>query len=872
MADNFNGATTAVFAITLSTTIDKPISVKWQTEDGTGKAGIDYIAANGTVEFLPGETDKQIQVTVFGRSPDSGADDRMFYIKLFPPSDAILGNTLTECTIKVTDDEGTPVTELIVAQGKRGQKGDPGLSAYEQAVNMGFTGTLQDWMNEIADASQAADRAQVSASRAEAAATSASFLGNIFPSPEAGVDPVTGVPNGAYYNVRSAQDDDYIEEYRNISGVPTPTGKAYPSSQAVQFELNGTITPSTSAAWGAVPQIKKLTGDTSIELNAQSKVLLHMLNDVRKNGGAMPYSPEFAMLIGGFDVGDRVKLSSGGILISTIADNMNNPNNDLTGWIADNSAARIFYSQGYSVQASLYYLTPEMFGAKGIGSAFNDYDAIQNMLNAGAEGCVFEFDGSKNYYNGFTIDDPNVFVNHKDGATNSKQWTRRLGATFKFNGCKLTRRAPTGDIEDIPNKTKYSDNDSSSLLIIGANKVKIYDMFADCGGTKRGLVDLSSNPIPNSQDYYGADVGVFGLRLLNCDDVKLSNVNAEKGYFNIFIDSCTNVRGDVQVRGSVQCPIRSYAPNDLNFGGGLKIWFSKNVKLKVYGEYNTNATVECEKGNEDIHVQGSCNNDWSNGVVIQDTIDLKIFWTSKNVKSGTGVFFLRTGEEATPNMNSIQGKIVAKNCYWRGVMIQNNAAATSDLYGIQLEVITESCGDGGLYIKNDSSASIIDGININHHSRNDNGTNKTRCFSGRMRGTVTGQSTGSNYGAIIQGSNTPQTCITLSIDASNCAVPYDVQSSSAYVNFKEFVTANDVITAFAAKNMQLGTTTNGGGYQNQGEVRLNFFAVKFTAQYNVMDNIANNSGSEKGRIWYDPTAGVTVSGGKQYPLKVFIPD
>lgn len=332
MADNFNGATTAVFAITLSTTINKPISVKWQTEDGTGKAGLDYIAANGTVEFLPGETEKQIQVTVFGRSPDSGAADRMFYIKLFPPSDAILANTLTECTIKVTDDEGTPVTELIVAQGKRGQKGDPGLSAYEQAVNMGFTGTLQDWMNEIADASQAADRAQVSASRAEAAATSASFLGNIYPTPEAGVDPVTGVPNGAYYNVRSAQDDDYIEEYRNVSGVPTSTGKAYPSSQAVLYELNGTITPSTSAAWGAVPQVKKLTGAVSVELNAQSKVLLQMLNDVRKNGGAMPYSPEFAALIGGFDVGDQVKLNNGKIVISEIDNNQNNPNVDFTGW------------------------------------------------------------------------------------------------------------------------------------------------------------------------------------------------------------------------------------------------------------------------------------------------------------------------------------------------------------------------------------------------------------------------------------------------------------------------------------------------------------------------------------------------------------
>lgn len=51
--------------------------------------------------------------------------------------------------------------------------------------------------------------------------------------PEAGVDPVTGVGNGAYYNVHSTDDDSYLVEYQNIGGVPTPSGKSYPSYAAL---------------------------------------------------------------------------------------------------------------------------------------------------------------------------------------------------------------------------------------------------------------------------------------------------------------------------------------------------------------------------------------------------------------------------------------------------------------------------------------------------------------------------------------------------------------------------------------------------------------------------------------------------------------
>lgn len=585
---------------------------------------------------------------------------------------------------------------------------------------------------------------------------------------------------------------------------------------------------------------------------------------VNYNGGSKWYSR-----VGGYQENERVVLANGDVVKSTVDGNSNDPNVNMTGWVKVNAASQILYANGYTVQASLYYLTPEMFGAVGDGVT-DDYQSIQTMLNVGAAGCTFEFDGSKTYYNAFVIDSHAVFVDHKNGASNSKQWTRSLGATFKFNGARLTRRAPTGDIEDIPYKTKYSDNDSSSLLIKDATKIIICDPYIDCGGDKRGFVDVNSDLIADSTDYYGADVGVYGLRLRNCSDIEFRNVHAEKGYFNVFLDSCTDVKGDITSKYAVQCPIRSYAPTDLNFGGAIKVWFCTDVDLHIRGAYNANATAEVEKGNYNVRITGSSKNDWSNSVVIQDTQVVTIDWSAEDVKSGTGVFIKRTGEAATPNLNNIKGRIHAKNCYWRGVMIENASGTVGDLYGVQLDIVTENCGDGGLYIRNDSETSVIDGISINHFSKDDDGTNKARCLVGRMRGTISGNQTGTDYGVIVQGTNTASTCITLSIDASNCTVPYDV-ASTAFVNFKEFVTSTDVITAFAGKNMQLGTTTNKGNYVNQGEIRLNHFAVKVSAQYNVFQNLAGSSGNERLRMWYDSAAGVPVTGGINYPLKVFIP-
>lgn len=118
------------------------------------------------------------------------------------------------------------------------------IEDYIATIMPSFTQTLRDeieafavaGMQDAIEQTLAESKAEIddAVARANAAALAAAITGKLYDTPEAGVHPVTGVGNGAYYNVRSTDDDSYLLEYQNIGGVPTPSGKSYPSSQAVE--------------------------------------------------------------------------------------------------------------------------------------------------------------------------------------------------------------------------------------------------------------------------------------------------------------------------------------------------------------------------------------------------------------------------------------------------------------------------------------------------------------------------------------------------------------------------------------------------------------------------------------------------------------
>jgi hypothetical protein len=100
-----------------------------------------------------------------------------------------------------------------------------------------------------------------------------------------GVNTVTGVADGAYYNVRSSSDESYVDEYQNIGGSAVATGKSYPSSEVVQKIANYTALP--------------FVDGKSYPLNAQ------------------------------------IMLTNGDIVKNTVTGNTVDPNVDMTGWLSE---------------------------------------------------------------------------------------------------------------------------------------------------------------------------------------------------------------------------------------------------------------------------------------------------------------------------------------------------------------------------------------------------------------------------------------------------------------------------------------------------------------------------------------------------------
>ena len=351
MSENLIGATTAVFPIRLSVAVASPVDVEWATRDGSAVAGSDYKATAGTVTFLPGETEKQIEVQVYGQAI-TPSDDKVFFIRLNPPSNAVLVDAIITCTINIIDDQGIPSVAVVVAEGRRGPKGDPGLSAYEQAVLMGYSGTLAEWMDQIADASKAADRAgdhavsasedalkaQEDALKAQNAAKNAVFAGVVFPTAAEGVDPVLGVQNGAYFNVRSPLSEHYIDEYQNVNGVAVATGKSYPTSDYVQ--------------------------------------------DISKHI-ALPFVLETV-----YKLNQRVALTNGDIVKSTISGNVNDPNINMLGWAyasltPSNNLSDVEDEVDARTNLGVYsktYIDNELLKKANVAGGFTYFSALMNTL------------------------------------------------------------------------------------------------------------------------------------------------------------------------------------------------------------------------------------------------------------------------------------------------------------------------------------------------------------------------------------------------------------------------------------------------------------------------------------------------------------
>ena len=120
----------ALFTVTLSGALPaEPLRVFYQTLDGEAKSFNDFEPVFEALDFAPGETEKTIEVRVFGDFEREG--NEQFYLQLFDPS---LPNTLTGApgTGTIQDDDGPQV----FISGGTVLEGDAGLRTIRFDVSL----------------------------------------------------------------------------------------------------------------------------------------------------------------------------------------------------------------------------------------------------------------------------------------------------------------------------------------------------------------------------------------------------------------------------------------------------------------------------------------------------------------------------------------------------------------------------------------------------------------------------------------------------------------------------------------------------------------------------------------------------------------
>jgi alpha-tubulin suppressor-like RCC1 family protein/nitrous oxidase accessory protein NosD len=147
-----SGTTAATFALTLDRPNSVPVTLKWDTVDGTATAGSDFIGAtNVPVTFNPGQTLQFVTVQVLGDTQIEAKEK--FTLHLHATLNAVLANNTKHFTI-LNDDTGILQTWGTNADGELGN----GSTTSSTSPHQVGTGT-DWWMVSAGNASALALRA-----------------------------------------------------------------------------------------------------------------------------------------------------------------------------------------------------------------------------------------------------------------------------------------------------------------------------------------------------------------------------------------------------------------------------------------------------------------------------------------------------------------------------------------------------------------------------------------------------------------------------------------------------------------------------------------------------------------------------------------
>ena len=107
------GRRTLFFTISLSAASQQPVSLRWNTANGSAVARQDYLAGGGTVAFQPGQTTATVGVVVLGDRLREA--NETFFVDLSSAVNATISTTARRATGLIVNDDGLTKARLAAA-------------------------------------------------------------------------------------------------------------------------------------------------------------------------------------------------------------------------------------------------------------------------------------------------------------------------------------------------------------------------------------------------------------------------------------------------------------------------------------------------------------------------------------------------------------------------------------------------------------------------------------------------------------------------------------------------------------------------------------------------------------------------------------
>ena len=171
------------------------------------------------------------------------------------------------------------------------------------------------------------------------------------------------------------------------------------------------------AGWPNVRQLETnefATGGANGNMNEQAKSLAAR-SELLKKYAALPYESK----TGDYALNERLQLATGDIVRSTIPNNVNNPNENMTGWVKTNSASQILDENGKtqqtinntrSVSVKDYFTDEQLADCLTASPTLKYSDAFQAAVDAaianGSNSIFIPFDRGERYQLDKTVNIP----------------------------------------------------------------------------------------------------------------------------------------------------------------------------------------------------------------------------------------------------------------------------------------------------------------------------------------------------------------------------------------------------------------------------------------------------------------------------------